>query len=90
LDFGRHHYCLGLVFLWLFSINVPADEVSTYRFTGGGDPIQLPELELPTATTNLILSLLLIGVGVLHAVRGIKNSGACFSGLFRCWRCQFF
>jgi simple sugar transport system permease protein len=69
---------LGLVFLWLFSINVPADEVSTYRFTGGGDPIQLPELELPTATTNLILSLLLIGVGVLHAVRGIKNSGVLF------------
>lgn len=69
---------LGLVMLWFMSVNVSAEQVSTYRFTGGGDPVQLPTVGLPTATTNLFLSLLLIGVGVLHAARGIKNSGILF------------
>lgn len=72
---------LGLLCLWFFALNVPADEVSTYRFTGGGDPIQLPTIQLPTGTTNLILSVLLIGIGVFHAVRGIKNSAVLFGGI---------
>lgn len=69
---------LGLVCLWLFSINVPADAVSKYRFTGGGDPVQLPTVDLPTGTTNLILSLLLIAFGIYHLVRGLTNSSVIF------------
>lgn len=70
---------LGLVFLWLFSLNVAGDVISKYRFTGGGDPVQLPTIDLPTATTNLILALLLIGVGIFHGVRGVKSSGVLFA-----------
>ncbi len=69
---------LGILCLWFFSINVSGDEISKYGFTGGGDPIQLPRISLPTATTNLILALLFIGIGILHGVRGIKNSGLLF------------
>ncbi len=70
---------LGILFLWFFAISVPGDAVSKYRFTGGGDPVQLPTVELPTGTTNLILALLLIGIGIFHGVRGIKNSGVLFA-----------
>lgn len=69
---------VGLLCLWVFSIQVPGDVISKYRFSGGGDPVQLPVVELPTATTNLILSILLIAVGAYHAARGIKNSGILF------------
>lgn len=69
---------VGLLCLWFFAVQVPADEVSKYRFSGGGDAIQLPVIELPTGTTNLILSLLLIGFGIYHLVRGLTNSGVLF------------
>lgn len=73
---------LGLLALWFFAISVPADQVSTYRFTGGGDPIQLPTVKLPTGTTNLILSLLLIGFGLYHLIRGLTNSAVLFGSIF--------
>ncbi len=69
---------LGLLCLWLFSISVAGDEVSTFRFTGGGDPVQLPEVDIPTGAANMILSVLLIGFGVYHLVRGFTNSGVVF------------
>ncbi|MBI4674008.1 MAG: ABC transporter permease [Chloroflexi bacterium] len=69
---------VGLLCVWFFGFQAPADAVSKYRFSGGGDPIQLPTLELPTATTNLILSLLLIAFGIYHLVRGLKNSAVLF------------
>lgn len=69
---------VGLLFLYFFSIQVAGDAVSKYRFSGGGDPIQLPVIELPTATTNLVLAILLIAVGAFHAARGIKNTGILF------------
>lgn len=72
---------LGLLVLWFLALNVPADQVSTYRFTGGGDPIQLPEVKLPTSTTNLVLSLLLIGFGLYHLVRGLTNSAVLFGSV---------
>lgn len=73
---------LGLLALWFFAISVPADQVSTYRFTGGGDPIQLPTVKLPTGTANLILSLLLIGFGLYHLIRGLTNSAVLFGSIF--------
>ena len=73
---------LGLLALWFFAISVPADQVSTYRFTGGGDPVQLPTVKLPTGTANLILSLLLIGFGLYHLIRGLTNSAVLFGSIF--------
>lgn len=69
---------IGILFLWFFAINVPADAVSKYRFSGGGDKLQLPVIELPTGTTNLILCILLIVFGLYHLGRGIKNVGIVF------------
>ncbi|MDL1898314.1 ABC transporter permease [Anaerolineae bacterium CFX7] len=69
---------VGLLALWYFAIQVPTDELSKYRFSGGGDAVQLPIIELPTAATNWILSLLLIGFGVYHLVRGLTNSAVLF------------
>lgn len=69
---------IGLLCLWFLALQVPADETSRYRFSGGGDPVQLPVIELPTGTTNLILSILLIVFGLYHLGRGIKNVGIVF------------
>jgi ABC-type uncharacterized transport system permease subunit len=69
---------IGLLCLWFFAVQVPADVVSSYRFTGGGDPVQLPVLDLPTRLTNLALALVLVLVGAFHAARGIKNSAVLF------------
>jgi simple sugar transport system permease protein len=69
---------VGLLALWFFALQVPADQVSKYRFSGGGDAVQLPVVELPTGTTNLILSLLLIAFGIYHLVRGLTNSAVLF------------
>ncbi len=72
---------IGLLCLWFFAITVPGDEISKYRFSGGGDPVQLPIIELPTGTTNLVLCLLLIALGAFHAWRGIKNAGVLFGAV---------
>jgi simple sugar transport system permease protein len=72
---------VALLCLWFFGLQVPADEVSRYRFTGGGDPVQLPTVGLPTGTTNLVLSLLLAVVAIYHGVRGIRNSAVLFAAV---------
>jgi simple sugar transport system permease protein len=72
---------LALLCLWFFALQVPAEAVSKYRFSGGGDAIQLPVVELPTSTTNLVLAILLAAVGVFHAARGIKNTGVLFGAV---------
>lgn len=69
---------VGVLCLWFFAIQVPADAVSKYRFSGGGDAVQLPVLELPTGTTNLLLCILLIVFGLYHLGRGIRNVGMVF------------
>lgn len=69
---------IGLASLWLFALNVPADVISRYRFTGGGDPVQLPTVDLPTQTVNLILAAMLIGLGVFHALVGIRRTAFLF------------
>lgn len=69
---------IGLASLWLFALTVPADEISKYRFTGGGDPVQLPTVDLPTQTVNLILVAMLIGLGAFHALVGIRRTSLLF------------
>jgi len=69
---------LGLLCLWFFALQVPADVISKYRFSGGGDPVQLPVIELPTRLTNLILALALIAFGAFHITRGVARSSALF------------
>lgn len=68
----------GLLCAYFFSLQVTGDAISSYRFTGGGDPVQLPVVRLPTALTTLLLSVVLMAVGVIHATRGIKNTGVLF------------
>ncbi|OQY86571.1 MAG: hypothetical protein B6D41_13270, partial [Chloroflexi bacterium UTCFX4] len=69
---------IGLLCLWFFAMQVPADVISKYRFSGGGDPVQLPVIELPTRLTNFILALALIAFGAFHITRGVAHSGALF------------
>lgn len=69
---------LGLLGLWLFALNVPADVVSRYRFSGGGDPIQLPTIALPTQATNLVLGAMLLALGAFHALVGIRRTTLLF------------
>lgn len=69
---------LGLAGLYFFSLQVAGDEISRYRFSGGGDPVQLPVISLPTALTNLILSVALIAIGAYHALRGVRGVGRLF------------
>ncbi len=69
---------LGLLVMWFFALSVPADVVSKYRWSGGGDPVQLPEFPLPTQATNLFFGLLIILVGLVQAWRGIKSTAVLF------------
>lgn len=69
---------LGLACLWVFAFQVPADAISRYRFSGGGDPVQLPVIPVPTGTTNLILALALIAIGAWHGLRGIRSVAILF------------
>jgi ABC-type uncharacterized transport system permease subunit len=79
---GAIFVIVGLLVLWLFALNVPADLVSRYRFSGGGDAIQLPEVPLPTRNLNVLIGLAILVGGAYQLARGFKRvtlaAGAVF------------
>src|SRR5262245_55925285 len=82
LVFGGLILVLGLIVLVGFGLHVPSDAVSTFRFTGGGDPIKLPEIPAPTQLTNIILGLIIISFGIYQLVRGFASPNAALGATF--------
>jgi ABC-type uncharacterized transport system permease subunit len=64
---------IGVLVVGLFALNVPTDNVSTYRLSGGGDPIQLPHFTLPTAATDLVLGFIILSLGAYQLWRGFTR-----------------
>lgn len=73
---------IGLLVAVLFVLNVPADAVSTYRLSGGGDPVQLPEIPVPTALTDLVVALVVLGLGIYHIWRGFSRLNLIVGAVF--------
>jgi ABC-type uncharacterized transport system permease subunit len=71
---GIVYVVAGLVVIGMFALSVPAATVSTLRFTGGGDPVQLPVLPLPTLPANLIVGLGIVAIGGWQLWRGFKRA----------------
>jgi len=71
---GILYLVVGLVVIGAFALSVPAKTVSTLRFSGGGDPVQLPVLPLPTLATNLVVGAGIIAIGAWQLARGFKRA----------------
>lgn len=71
--FGGLFIVFGLFTILVFGLPVPSNAVSTFRLSGGGDPIKLPEIPLPSQMTVLLLGVIITATGVYHVVRGFKN-----------------
>jgi len=71
--FGAVFVIIGLFVVWVFGLPVPSDMLSTFRLSGGGDLIQLPNIPLPTQATNLLLGLIIAATGIYHLVRGFAR-----------------
>ena len=71
---GIVYVVAGLVVIGMFALSVPATTVSTLRFTGGGDPVQLPVLPLPTLAANVIVGLGIVAIGGWQLWRGFKQA----------------
>src|SRR5579859_1171169 len=63
----------GLLVIVGFGLSVPAKSISTLRFTGGGDPVPLPALPLPTQASNVVLGFGIVGIGAYQLWRGFKR-----------------
>ncbi len=86
--FARHNWAyaglfiiLGVITVFFFGMMVPGELNSTYRFSGGGDAIKLPEVALPTQTTNVVLGVLIIGFGLYHLLRGFTRPTLALGGV---------
>ena len=64
----------GLFVIGLFALRVGGDEISTFRFSGGGDPVKLPEFPVPTQLVNLTLGAIITLTGLYHLVRGFARA----------------
>lgn len=64
---------LGLFVIIVLGLPIPGDVSSTFRLTGGGDPIKLPDIPLPSQLTVLLLGGIITVTGIYHALRGFKN-----------------
>jgi ABC-type uncharacterized transport system permease subunit len=71
---GILYLIAGLLVIGMFALSVPAATVSTLRFSGGGDPVQLPVLPLPTLAANLIIGLGIVAIGAWQLWRGFKQA----------------
>lgn len=71
--FGGLFLVLGIIVAIGFGWLVPAEHVSTLRFSGGADPVKLPELPLPTQVTNIVLGMVIVGFGLYHLARGFTR-----------------
>src|SRR5713101_6256122 len=72
----------GLVVSGLFAVSVPGNTVSTLRFSGGGDPVQLPVLPLPTLPANLVLGLGIMAIGGWQLWRGFRRPNVALGASF--------
>lgn len=64
---------LGALVIWLFGLGVSGDTISTFRFSGGGDPVQLPEVPISTMAANIIIGLAMLVIGGYQVTRGFKR-----------------
>lgn len=71
---GALFVVVGLFVVAVLAMTVPADKISTFRFSGGGDPIKLPEVPMPTQLTNLLLGLIIIATGIYQILRGFARA----------------
>lgn len=71
--FGGLFVVFGLFAILVFGMTTPADAISTFRLSGGGDPIKLPEIPLPSQLTIYVLGIVIAATGVYHMVVGFKN-----------------
>ncbi len=71
---GVLYVIAGVLVIGMLALSVPADTVSTMRFTGGGDAVQLPVVPLPTLATNLVLGLGIVAIGAWQLWRGIQRA----------------
>ena len=79
---GIVYIVLGLLVIGLFALSVPADTVSTLRFSGGGDPVQLPVWPLPTLPANLVLGLGIMAIGGWQLWRGFRRPNVALGASF--------
>lgn len=64
---------LGLFTILVLGLPIASNVTSIYRFSGGGDPVKLPEIPLPSQLTVILLGLIIAATGIYHGVRGFKN-----------------
>lgn len=80
--YGGLFVVLGVIVAVAFGLLVPSDTISTYRFSGGGDAIKLPDLPLPTQPVNILLGLIIVGFGLYHLVRGFTRPTLALGAVF--------
>lgn len=71
---GVLYLIAGVLVIGAFALSVPADTISTLRFSGGGDPVQLPVLPLPTLPANLVIGLGIVAIGAWQLWRGFRRA----------------
>jgi simple sugar transport system permease protein len=74
---------LGVAILWLFVPGTTGDLISTFGLNQGGvtAAVQLPDLELPTLATVVVLAVLSLGLGGYQLVRGFGRWSTAMLGL---------
>jgi simple sugar transport system permease protein len=65
---------LGAVIAYFFGLGSHAESVSTFRLTDRTDAIQLPNIVLPTQTTNYLLGGIVFLLGLWQLVRGFRRA----------------
>jgi len=87
---GILYLVVGVLVIWGFALSVPGKTVSTMRFSGGGDAVQVPVLPLPTAATNLVIGLGVVAIGGYQLWRGFKHGNVALGLTFALLVAAFF